>query len=48
MKSMRGERKGVHQDRGVLDGVMMISVAIAFLIFGIWFFAFAGSSLPGS
>jgi hypothetical protein len=46
MKSMRGERRGTHQDRGVLDGVMMISVAIALALFGIWFFAFAGSSLP--
>jgi hypothetical protein len=46
MKSMRGERRGAHQDRGVLDGVMMISVAIALALFGIWFFAFAGSSLP--
>ena len=46
MKSMRGERRGTHQDRGVLDGVMMISVGIALALFGIWFFAFAGSSLP--
>jgi hypothetical protein len=46
MKSMRGERRGTHQDRGVLDGVMMISVGIALVLFGIWFFAFAGSSLP--
>jgi hypothetical protein len=46
MKSMRGERRGATQDRGVLDGVMMISVSIALLLFGIWFFAFAGSSLP--
>jgi hypothetical protein len=48
LKSMRGERRGVPNDRGVLDGVMMISVAIALVLFGIWFFAFAGSSLPGS
>jgi hypothetical protein len=46
MKSMRGERRGVHHDRGVLEGVMMISVSIALVLFGIWFFAFAGSSLP--
>jgi hypothetical protein len=46
MKSMRGERRGTHQDRGVLDGVMMISVGIAVVLFGIWFFAFAGSSMP--
>ncbi|WP_187369349.1 hypothetical protein [Baekduia soli] len=47
MKSMRGERRGVHDDRGVLDGVMLTSVGIALVLFGIWFFAFAGSSLPG-
>jgi hypothetical protein len=46
MKSMRGERRGVHNDRGVLEQVMAISVAIALVLFGIWFFAFAGSSLP--
>lgn len=48
LKSMRGERRGATPDRGVLDGVMMISVAIALVVFGIWFFVFAGSSLPGS
>jgi hypothetical protein len=44
-RSMRGERTST-RDRGVLDGVMMISVSLAFLAFGIWFFGFAGSSLP--
>jgi hypothetical protein len=44
-KSMRGERNS-SRDRGVLDQVMMISVSAAFVLFGIWFFAFAGSSLP--
>jgi MFS family permease len=46
MKSMRGERRGVHNDRGVLEQVMAISVGLALVLFGIWFFAFAGSSLP--
>jgi hypothetical protein len=32
----------------VLDSVMIISVGVALLLFGIWFFAFAGSSLPGA
>jgi len=32
----------------VLDVVMITSVAIALTAFGIWFFLFAGSSLPGS
>jgi hypothetical protein len=44
-RSMRGERKAVN-DRGVLEQVMMISVGCALVLFGIWFFAFAGSSLP--
>jgi hypothetical protein len=32
----------------VLDIVMIASVSIALLGFGIWFFLFAGSSLPGA
>jgi hypothetical protein len=47
MKSMRGDRERKRR-RSVLDSVMMISVAVALLLFGIWFFAFAGSSLPGA
>lgn len=45
-KSMRAER-GRTSDRGVLEQVMAISVSCALVLFGIWFFAFAGSSLPG-
>jgi uncharacterized membrane protein YgcG len=45
-RSMRGERTSVN-DRGVLEQVMAISVSCALVLFGIWFFAFAGSSLPG-
>jgi hypothetical protein len=45
MRSMRGERKVTH-DRGVLDGVMFVSVGLAVVAFLIWFFGFAGSSLP--
>ena len=44
-RSMRGERK-VDRRNGVLDKVMIVSVAIAGLAFAIWFFGFAGSSLP--
>jgi MFS family permease len=44
-RSMRGERSST-RDRGVLDSVMLISVSAAFVLFGIWFFAFAGSSMP--
>jgi hypothetical protein len=47
MKSMRGDRERKRR-RSVLDTVMMISVGVALLLFGIWFFAFAGSSLPGA
>ena len=45
-RSMRGERK-VDRRGGVLDRVMIISVVMAGVAFAIWFFGFAGSSLPG-
>jgi hypothetical protein len=44
-KSMRGERGSV-RERTVLDSVMVVSVGLALVVFGVWFFAFAGSSLP--
>jgi hypothetical protein len=44
-RSMRGER-AVDRRNGVLDRVMIISVAVAALAFAVWFFGFAGSSLP--
>ncbi|HEU4658139.1 MAG TPA: hypothetical protein VFR97_11460 [Capillimicrobium sp.] len=44
-KSMRGERDSGHQAT-VLDVVMLVSVSIALVAFAIWFFLFAGSSLP--
>jgi hypothetical protein len=44
-KSMRGER-GSNRPTTVLDLVMIISVSIALTAFGVWFFFFAGSSLP--
>lgn len=47
MRSMRGERATTRK-RGVLDTVMIVSVGLALAFFGIWFFGFAGSSLPGS
>lgn len=47
LKSMRGERER-RRRRSVLDAVMILSVGLALLAFGIWFFAFAGSSLPGA
>jgi hypothetical protein len=45
LKSMRGERDS-GRPRTVLDVVMVWSVGLALLCFGIWFFLFAGSSLP--
>jgi hypothetical protein len=46
-RSMRGERDS-GRPRTVLDVVMVVSVAAAMALFGIWFFLFAGSSLPGA
>jgi len=45
MRSMRGERAG-ERPRTILDVVMVCSVAVAVLVMAVWFFAFAGSSLP--
>jgi hypothetical protein len=47
MKSMRGERE---EPRGMsmLDAILILSVTLAGIAFGLWFFVFAGSSLPGS
>ena len=46
MRSLRGERSSLRR-RGVLDTVMIVSVGLALVAFGVWFFGFAGSSLPG-
>jgi hypothetical protein len=45
-RSLRGERE-VNRRGGVLDRVMIVSVVIAAICFAVWFFGFAGSSLPG-
>jgi hypothetical protein len=47
LKSMRAER-GNTRPRTVLDVVMIASVSVALVVFLIWFFFFAGSSLPGN
>ena len=44
-RSMRGER-AVDRRNGVLDRVMIVSVTVAALAFAVWFFGFAGSSMP--
>jgi hypothetical protein len=46
-RSMRGERDAGRRTT-VLEFVMMISVSLALTAFGIWFFFFAGSSLPNA
>jgi hypothetical protein len=45
-RSLRAERAPVRRG-GVLDRVMLVSVALAAAAFAVWFFGFAGSSLPG-
>jgi hypothetical protein len=45
LRSMRGERDSGRQST-VLDVVMVWSVAFALLCLAVWFFVFAGSSLP--
>jgi hypothetical protein len=47
LKSMRGERNAARR-LTVLEMTMIISVSVAILGFGIWFFGFAGSSLPNA
>ena len=47
LRSMRGERESTRR-RGVLDTVMVVSVGLALVALAIWFFGFAGSSLPGA
>jgi hypothetical protein len=47
MVSMRGERQR-RRRRSVLDTVMMVSVGVALVLSAVWFFGFAGSSLPGA
>jgi hypothetical protein len=45
LRSMRGERTTTRRG-SVLDKVMIVSVAVALVAFAVWFFGFAGSSLP--
>ena len=45
LRSMRGERTSTRRS-GVLDQVMLVSVGLALVLFAVWFFGFAGSSLP--
>ncbi len=42
MRSHRGERN-VQREHGVLGTVMAVSVSVALLALGVWFFFFAGS-----
>jgi ABC-type uncharacterized transport system permease subunit len=45
LRSMRGERS-VSRRLTVLEGVMIVSVSIAVVASAVWFFLFAGSSIP--
>ena len=45
LKSMRGERQ-TGRRLTVLEMTMVVSVSLALVGFAIWFFGFAGSSLP--
>ena len=45
MRSLRAERSPTRR-AGVLDRVMLVSVVAAVVCFVVWFFGFAGSSLP--
>jgi hypothetical protein len=47
LKSMRGERTTARR-LTVLEMTMIVSVSVALTIFFIWFFGFAGSSLPNT
>jgi hypothetical protein len=47
LKSMRGERATARR-LTVLEMTMLVSVSLALLAFAIWFFGFAGSSLPNT
>jgi len=46
LQSMRDERGAHRRTRSVLDTVMIVSVALAVVAGAVWFFVFAGSSLP--
>ncbi|HYF25215.1 MAG TPA: hypothetical protein VD931_05705 [Baekduia sp.] len=47
LRSLRGEREPAHP-RTVLDVVMVVSVSVAIVLFGIWFLFLAeGGGLPG-
>src|ERR687895_536100 len=51
LRSMRGEREDFEREKHGVSGVervVVISVVAAMLAFEIWFFFFAGSSLPNS
>jgi hypothetical protein len=51
LRSMRGEREDFERKKHGVSGVervVVISVVAAMLVFEIWFFFFAGSSLPNA
>ena len=46
LQSLRDERGPHRRTRSVLDTVMIVSVLLALIAGAVWFFGFAGSSLP--
>jgi hypothetical protein len=51
LRSMRGEREEVYKrSRGIsgVERIVVLSVVACVVTFEVWFFFFAGSSLPGS
>ena len=46
LQSLRDERGPHRRTRSVLDTVMIVSVVLALIAGAVWFFGFAGSSLP--
>jgi hypothetical protein len=51
LRSMRGEREEAARARhgiSTVERVVVVSVAAAVVAFEVWFFFFAGSSLPGA
>ncbi|HEX2232386.1 MAG TPA: hypothetical protein VHG69_03375 [Thermoleophilaceae bacterium] len=51
LRSMRGEREDFEREKhgiSAVERVVVISVVAAMLVFEVWFFFFAGSSLPNA
>jgi hypothetical protein len=50
MRSMRSERETYARERlgtSAIEQVVVVTVGVAVLVFNVWFFFFAGSSIGG-